>query len=133
VAAKVLTYFCPQTWSNNQITNRSDIHHLERPSVKATVVSAAGRVVRARLDGNLKMKHSPWNLQANQNGVIEATLIGFMDFDPAKKIRTLRLVTAKATYEVNHQKNADFGRRGALGAVNANRRFSKSFRTIALR
>jgi len=93
VAAKLLKPFYPVTENNDLSTNRIDRHEL-----KATVVSAEDGVVRARIEGSLKMKHTFYP-HREDNNVVEATLVGYLDFDPAKqRIRTLRLVTDPATY-----------------------------------
>ena len=92
VGAKLLKHFYPPAENNELSTNRID-----RQSLKAAVVSVREGLVRARIDGNLKMKHA-----FNQRGddfFVEAVLVGFVDFDPAKKqIKSLQLVTDKATY-----------------------------------
>jgi hypothetical protein len=55
-------------------------------------------VVRARIDGSLKMKHSFYPGRDDQN-FVSASIVGYIDFDNGKqRIRTLRLVTNKATY-----------------------------------
>src|SRR5262245_2661734 len=60
VTAKVLTHFYPSTENNNVSTNRID-----EQSIKATVLSIQDGVVRARLDGHLKMKHSFYHRDDN--------------------------------------------------------------------
>jgi hypothetical protein len=65
--------------------------------LKATVVSNDGRVIRARLDGGLKMRHSFYHKE--DDNLVEATLVGFIEFELANRtIRSLQLVTDKATY-----------------------------------
>jgi hypothetical protein len=93
VAAKLLKPFYPVTENNDLSTNRID-----QKVLKATVVSIEDGVVRARIEGSLKMKHTFYP-HREDNNVVEATLVGYLDFDPAKmRIRTLRLVTDPATY-----------------------------------
>jgi hypothetical protein len=92
-AAKLLTYFYPQTENNDVSTNRID-----RLSLKATVVSVKDGVVRARLDGSLKMKHAFYP-HRDDDRVVEATVVGYLDVDAAKpRVRALRLATDEATY-----------------------------------
>jgi len=92
-AAKVLTYFYPQTENNDVSTNRID-----RASLKATVVSVKDGVARARLDGSLKMKHAFYP-HRDDDKVVEATVVGYVDADPARpRVRVLRMVTDEATY-----------------------------------
>ena len=92
-AAKVLTYFYPQTENNDVSTNRID-----DVALKATVTSVKDGVVRARLDGRLKMKHAFYP-HRDDDKMVEASVVGYIDVDAAKqRVRTLRLVTDKATY-----------------------------------
>ena len=87
-----LKHFYPPTENNELATNRID-----RQALKATVVSLREGMARARIDGSLKMKHS--FDQRGDDYFVEAVLVGFVDFDPVKKqIKSLRLVTDKATY-----------------------------------
>jgi hypothetical protein len=93
VAAKLLKPFYPVTENNDLSTNRIDQQEL-----KATVVSVNDGVARARIEGSLKMKHTFYP-HREDNNVVEATLVGYLDFDPAKhRILMLRLVTDPATY-----------------------------------
>ena len=95
VAARLLRYFYPATENNDPAKNR-----IERLSLKATIVSMTGGragIARARIEGSLKMKHSFYH--RDDDNVVEATVVGFMDFEPGKRrIRSLRMVTDKATY-----------------------------------
>src|SRR5262249_52798593 len=52
VVTKVLSNFYPPSANRNPATNEVD-----KPAMKATVVSVKDGVVRVRLDSNLKMKH----------------------------------------------------------------------------
>jgi len=90
-AAQVLTHVYPSTENNNLAKNRID-----RQELKATVLSVKDGVARARLDGSLRMKHPFYH--KDDDNFVEATLVGFFDFDPGSKIRTLQLATVKATY-----------------------------------
>jgi hypothetical protein len=93
VGATLLRPFYPVTENNDLSKNRID-----RQVLKATVVSAAGGLVRARLEGSLKMKHTFYPGRADDN-FVEATVAGYLDFEPDKQsVRTLRLVTERATY-----------------------------------
>ncbi len=92
IATKLLTHFYPAT-ENNDVTKNK----FERESLRATVVASDGGVARARIDGGLKMEH--WFYHKPDGKFVEATVVGFVDFDPARKeIRSLRLVTDEATY-----------------------------------
>ncbi len=54
-------------------------------------------VVRARLDGSLKMKHPFYH--KDDGNYVETSLVGIMEFEvTGQRIRTLNLVTQGATY-----------------------------------
>jgi hypothetical protein len=92
LAAKILAYFYPPTENNTVAKNR-----FNELTLKATVVSVNSGVVRARLDGAMKMEHSFYH--QDDGKMVEAAIIGFADFDPAKQIiRKLQLITDRATY-----------------------------------
>jgi hypothetical protein len=92
VAARVLTHFYPSTENNDVST-----HRIDHQELKATVLSVRDGVAQARLDGRLKMKH-PFYHRDDAN-VVEATVVGVMEFEPGKKtIKSLELVTDRATY-----------------------------------
>jgi len=93
VAGKLLTYFYPQTENNDVTSNR-----FERQSLKATALSNEGGVARARLDGSLRMKHTFYPNKEDGN-YTEATVVGFMDFDPANpRVIKFRMATYRAIY-----------------------------------
>lgn len=91
-ASRLLTHFYPATENNDVSKNR-----FERASLKATVVSVEGGLARARIEGELRMHHSFYHKEDGK--IVEATVVGFMDFDPEKQtLGSLNLVTDKATY-----------------------------------
>ena len=92
VAAKVLKHFYPSTENNDVAKNRIDEQEL-----RATVLSVKDGVVRARLDGSLKMKHRFYH--KDDDNFVDATVVGVLDYDQAtRKVRALQLATDKATY-----------------------------------
>jgi hypothetical protein len=93
VSAAILTHIYPQTENNDIRKNR-----LDRQFLRATVVSVAEGVVRARLKGQLHMKHAFYpGRDAEQ--FVDATLLGYVDFEPtSRRIRTVRLATEEARY-----------------------------------
>jgi hypothetical protein len=92
VAAEILNHFYPPTENNDLAKNRID-----EQSLKATVVAVEKGITRARIDGKLKMKHPFYH--KDDDRFVEATLAGFMEFDPNKKqIRSFQFVTDEATY-----------------------------------
>jgi hypothetical protein len=55
-------------------------------------------VVRARLDGSLRLKHKFYSGRDDDN-YADATVLGYLDFRAdSRAIQTLRLVTDRATY-----------------------------------
>jgi hypothetical protein len=91
-AGNLLRHFYPQTENNDVRKNR-----ITAQALRATVLSVKDGVARARLDGRLTMKHSFYH--RDDDNVVEATLLGVLDFEPGKKqIRSLQLVTDRATY-----------------------------------
>src|SRR5438876_2838738 len=93
LATQLLTRFYPTTENNDLSTNR-----IERQSLEARVIEIKGNVVRARVDGSLKMKHAFYPHREDDN-VVEAAIVGYLDFEQDKpRIQTLRLVTKKASY-----------------------------------
>jgi hypothetical protein len=92
VAAKVVKHFYPSTENNDITKNRID-----EQQMRATVLSVKDGVVRARIDGGVKMKHTFYH--KDDDNVVDATFVGILDYDrAAKKIRSLQLATDKATY-----------------------------------
>jgi hypothetical protein len=93
VTIQLLTRFYPTTENNDLSKNRID-----QQSLRGTILSVKNGVIRARIDGSLKMKHTFYPGREDDNRV-EATLVGFLDFDLDKpRIHTLQLITDKATY-----------------------------------
>jgi len=92
VATKLLTHFYPATENNDVKKNV-----FEKQTLKATVASVEKGVARIRLTGEMKMAHSFYH--KDDGKVVEATVIGVGEFDVAtRRLRTLRMVTDKATY-----------------------------------
>lgn len=89
---RTLLHVYPVTENNDVTKNR-----IEAQSLTATVLSVKDGIVRARLDGSLRMEH--WFYHKDDGKMVEASLLGFIEFDTKRpQIRTLRLVTEKATY-----------------------------------
>jgi hypothetical protein len=88
----LLTHFYPAT-ENNDVSKNV----FERRSLKATVVSLGSDGAQARLTGEMKMAHSFYH--KDDGRVVEATVIGYMDFNPLeKRVTSIQLVTDQATY-----------------------------------
>jgi hypothetical protein len=92
----LLKYFYPSTENNDLKTNRID-----RQTLRATVLSAKDGLVRARLDGFLKMKHPFYH--KDDSNFVEAPLVGLTEFDAKhSRIRSFQLATDGATYGRMH-------------------------------
>ena len=92
ISTRLLTHFYPATENNDVSKNK-----FERQSLTATVVSFHDGIARTRLQGSMRMEH--WFYHKPDGKFVEATVVGFVDFDPtSKEIRSLRLVTDEATY-----------------------------------
>jgi len=94
VSASILIHVYPQTENNDVRKNR-----LDRQSLKATCVSVGDSVIRVRLDGQLRMKHSFYPGRDTEQ-FVEATILGYVDFERAShRIRAVRIVTDPAKYD----------------------------------
>jgi hypothetical protein len=91
VAGKIFTHVYPSTENNDVSKNK-----LEKQLLKGTVISVKDRVVRARLDGHLLMKHTFYHKE--DGNTVNATLVGFIAFAPGGPIRSLQLATTRASY-----------------------------------
>jgi hypothetical protein len=66
--------------------------------MRMTIVTLRDGMARARIEGSLKMRHTFYPGR-NTNETVDATVLGFMDFEvTARRIQRMRLVTNKATY-----------------------------------
>lgn len=93
VTAELLKRFYPASENNDLATNRID-----QQILKASVVTAKDGLLRARIEGCLKMKHNFYPRREDGN-FVEATILGYLDFERDKpQIRNLMLVTEKAAY-----------------------------------
>jgi hypothetical protein len=90
-AARILTHVYPTTENNDVKKNK-----IEEQALKATVIAAKDGVVRARLEGRLKMEH--WFYHKADGQYVEAPLVGLIEFEPGKGVRSLQLTTEGATY-----------------------------------
>jgi hypothetical protein len=98
LSARFLTQFLPNGYA---YASHHKVEIVEQ-ALKATVVSLEKGVARARLDGALKLKHKSLNFNvrppADVEDIAEMTLVGFMDFEPARqRILTFHLLADKAT------------------------------------
>lgn len=93
IADRVLRHMYPPTEDNDLAKSRID-----EGKLRATVVGIDGGVARARLEGSLRMKR-PFDPEKDDNRYVTATLLGYLDFEPARsRIGALRLTTTEATY-----------------------------------
>ncbi|OAI46383.1 hypothetical protein AYO44_02130 [Planctomycetaceae bacterium SCGC AG-212-F19] len=103
-AAVLLTRFFPQTEvctakpEHLLAADGKYRHRLEQHELRGTVLSVQDGTARVRLDGSLKLYHKFYPGHEDQN-MVNATVVGYLDFDMAKKkVTALRLVTDQATY-----------------------------------
>jgi hypothetical protein len=93
VAARILTYFYPQTQNNDISTNK-----ILQQTLQATVISTEAGVARVRLDGDLRMMH-PFYADRRNEELVNAAVVGFMDVDSANpRVLKFRMATLTATY-----------------------------------
>jgi hypothetical protein len=89
VASKILVYFYPQLEAN-VVSN----HRVNDGVLTASVASTTKGIVRIRLGGTLSMKR----VQEPNAVFVEAPLVGYYDYDPAKRrIQTFRLMAENGT------------------------------------
>lgn len=94
VALKWLTRFYPQGIDVSSVERG----RIDQYALKATILSVENGIACARLDGKLVMKRS-FSPGYDDNNFVHAILLGFLNFDTQQReLRTLRLVTTKATY-----------------------------------
>jgi hypothetical protein len=101
VAAKVLTYFFPQTeLCDFALATSADgpyKHKIEQMELRGRVIAVKGTAVRVRLEGSVKLKHNFYPGR-DDNNFASATVLGVLDHDRQKQRPSLRLVTDQATY-----------------------------------
>ena len=97
VTTRLFNYFYPAT--EDTFENQIDRNSIEEQALKATVVAVNGPLVRVRLDGHLLMSRPFYPRHPeNRVGKVDATMIGYMEYEPGKGIRWLKMVSLKAEY-----------------------------------
>jgi len=101
VAVKLAEWVYPQNEERTGI-NRSRV---EQADFRVTAVTVQGTMVRARIQGKIRLWHSFYpsaqNEQNSQDFAI-SDLTGYMDFDSAqRRVQRLRIVTSKGEYHEN--------------------------------
>jgi hypothetical protein len=93
LAARLLTHVYPVTENNDVSQNK-----ILEQSLSGRIVSRDGDRFLAQLDGRLKMRHNFY--YKDDGNTVEATLAGYVEFDAGERpqIRSLKLVTVKASY-----------------------------------
>src|SRR5205085_10992903 len=91
VADNILVHVYPSSENNDVRKNK-----IESRTLRGTVISVKDGIVRARLDGELAMQH--WFYHKEDGNRVNATFVGILEFEPGKGIRSLQLVTSRATY-----------------------------------
>jgi len=91
---KLLGRFYPQT---EETTNR-DRNRIDLARLQCTITTVSGEMVRARMDGAVRMKHAFYPGKDHED-YVEAKVAGFVDFATGTpRIERLRLVSEKAAY-----------------------------------
>jgi hypothetical protein len=91
---KLLGRFYPQT----EETSNHDRNRIDLARLQLTITTVSGDLVRARIDGAVRMKHSFYPGKDHED-MVEAKIAGFLDFAATnRRIERFRLVTEKATY-----------------------------------
>ncbi|MGE3807593.1 MAG: RNA polymerase sigma factor [Gemmataceae bacterium] len=92
-SALLYRYCYPPTEVNEVTRSRIDASKLT-----GTVVARSGNLVRARLDGNLTMKHR-FAPERDDNKLVVATFQGYIDFDVASgRVQSLQLHSVEGRY-----------------------------------
>ncbi len=105
VAARILTHIYPQT----EVCTADETkllsvegpyrHAIDEQVLKSTIVSREKGIVRARLEGRVKLHHDFYPSRPDSRAAVVAALVGYLDYDSgARKIAKLRLVTREAAY-----------------------------------
>jgi hypothetical protein len=92
---KLLTDFYPPT---EELDTTQDRNEIQTATLSAKPISRKGSILRVQLDGKLVMKHS-FYANPSDNFTVNATLLGWIEFDTAKaRITDFQLTTKHATY-----------------------------------
>lgn len=92
VLKQLLTHFYPATENNDVKKNRFDAL-----TATGSVTEVKNGIARARLSGDFKLAHSFYHRDDGKS--VEATFVGFVDFDVAeRKVTALKMTTGEATY-----------------------------------
>jgi hypothetical protein len=102
VAAKILTHFYPQTETCNHakdtLLDGGHQHRIVRQSLTGEVIAIRKDVVRIRLGGDVRIKHTFYPKKDDDNHV-EAKVLGYVDVHAKTgAVQTLRLATHQGTY-----------------------------------
>jgi len=103
VVAELLNRFYPPTENNDLQKNRID-----EQSLRGTLLSTAGGVAKARLEGAFKMKHPFYH--KDDGKFARAKLYGTLEWETkGPRVRSLRLVTDEGTYGAEGERGQPFG------------------------
>ena len=91
LAGRLLVHVYPVTENNDPKKNE-----IREQSLRGKILTVTDEVAVARLDGRLVMQHDFYHKPDGK--VVETDLVGFVEFELAGKVRSLRLVTDGATY-----------------------------------
>jgi hypothetical protein len=105
VSARILTRVYPQTEvctadETKLLSEKGPYRHaIEEQRLKSTIVARENGIVRARLEGRVTLHHDFYPDRPDSRARVEATLVGYLDYDPAAAtITRFRMVTKEASY-----------------------------------
>jgi len=105
VSARILTHVYPQTEvctaDETKLLSGAGAyrHGIEEQSLKSTVIARDKGIVRARLEGRVRLHHDFYPHRPDSRAAVEATLLGYLEYEAASgKVTRLSLVTQKAAY-----------------------------------
>jgi RNA polymerase sigma factor (sigma-70 family) len=97
VARQILIHFYPTT--EDLLRDDAGRSKVESVSLQGRVVAIPGATVRARLEGKIRMLRRFHVMQPQYApNVLEATVSGFLEFEPSGRILWLKMTTGRATF-----------------------------------
>ncbi|HVE43152.1 MAG TPA: sigma-70 family RNA polymerase sigma factor [Planctomycetota bacterium] len=98
LAAKLLTHFYPVT--HDCLRDDAARSKVERTTLRARVLSLRDGIVRARLEGDVRLSRYFYDAPppTHRPEFLEAKVLGFLDFEPSGRIVSLKMTTEGAHY-----------------------------------
>ncbi len=98
LAAKILIHFYPVT--HDCLRDDAARSKVERAALRARVVSLRDGIARARLEGEVRLSRYFYDAPppTHRPELLEAQVLGFLDFEPSGRIVSLKMTTERAAY-----------------------------------